>query len=205
MNTFDPSSSDSAEAPLADPARAAKFGLPFCLQTFRERVEQAGESHPEMPTDLVFLSRLFGHVFLRMEAAFDTLMARWALSAASWLALMVLYSRIGEDVTPSDLSRVLFLARANVTRVTDDLVRRGFVHRAPSTSDRRVLNLSLTEAGHAQVTEIMPHAWDLHRAIWSGVPAARLAAAEDLLRTLLQGIESWNPLPPQTFAPVESE
>ena len=74
-------------------------------------------------TDLVVLSRLFSYVYMRLEAAYDTLMARWHLTAWSWFTLMVVYSRQGEEVTPSDISRVLFLARANVTRLTDDVPR----------------------------------------------------------------------------------
>jgi MarR family transcriptional repressor of emrRAB len=144
-----------------------------------------------MPGDLVLLSRLFGHVYMRLENAFDTLMARWELSAWSWLTLMIVHSRKGEEVTPSDLSRVLFLARANVTRVTDELVRRGYLHREPSTRDRRVLNLSMTAAGEGLVAEIMPHAWELHRSIWSEVPAGQLDAVQEMLCAVLQGVEAW--------------
>ena len=170
-----------------DPARA---GLPDCFVGFQARVREAAASHPEMPSDLVILSRLFGHVYMRMESAFDTLMERWGLSAWSWLALMVVYSRRGDEVTPSDLSRTLFLARANVTRVSDELVRRGLLHRESSTRDRRVLRLSLTVDGETLVNEIMPHAWDLHRAIWSRLPAAQLGGAQAMLCAILAGIEA---------------
>ena len=165
--------------------------LPDCLQDFRHRVSQAAGRHPDMPTDLVVLSRLFAYVYMRLEAAYDTLMARWQLTAWSWFTLMVVYSRQGEEVTPSDISRVLFLARANVTRLTDDLVRRGYLHREPSTQDRRVLRLSLTEAGAGLVNETMPHAWDMHRAVWSALNQEQLAGAEDVFCAILQGIEGW--------------
>jgi len=143
-----------------------------------------------MPVELVVLSRLFGYVAMRMEAAFDRLLAPWELHSWSWLALMMVFSRGESDITPTDISRALFLARANVTRVTDELVRRGLLHREPSARDRRVLCLSLTEAGSALVEEILPKAWETHRAIWSGLDSAQLAGAQDLLSALAKGIES---------------
>ncbi len=178
--------------------------LPDCLQDFRARVAQTGARHPDMPTDLVMLSRLFAYVYMRLEAAYDTLMARWELTAWSWFSLMVVYSRQGEEVTPSDISRVLFLARANVTRLTDDLVRRGFLHREPSTQDRRVLRLSLTPAGAALINETMPHAWEMHRAVWSALSVEQLAGAEAVFCAILQGIEGWPDRPDSIAAVKES-
>ncbi len=165
--------------------------FPEALLDFRERVRQGACLQPEMPAQLVVLSRLFGYVYMRLEAAYDTLMARWDLTAWSWFTLMVVYSRHGEEVTPSDISRVLFLARANVTRLTDDLVRRGLLHREPSTQDRRVLRLSLTDAGTALVTDTMPHAWAMHRSIWSEFSEQQLADAEVLFCNLLSGLDRW--------------
>lgn len=167
-----------------------RFPLPPAFAPFQNRCRAAAASRPDMPTDLVVLSRLYGYVAMKMEAAFDRLMAPWELNSWSWLALMMVYSRQDHDVTPTDVSRALFLARANVTRVTDDLVRRGLLHREPSTRDRRVLCLSLTEAGQALIQEIMPHAWDTHRAIWSCLDPEQLAGAQDLLSGIAMGIES---------------
>ena len=143
-----------------------------------------------MPVELVVLSRLFGYVAMRMEAAFDRLLAPWELNSWSWLALMMVFSRGDHDITPTDICRALFLARANVTRVTDDLVRRGLLHREPSVRDRRVLCLSLTEAGRSLVEAVLPKAWETHRAIWSGLDAEQLAGAQDLLSAIAKGIES---------------
>lgn len=164
--------------------------IPDPVSCFRERVGQAAVRHPDLPQREVVLSRLFAYVYLRMEAAFDALTSRWGLSAWAWFTLMAIYAREGEDVTPSDISRVLFLPRANVTRLTDDLVRRELLHRVPSTTDRRVLLLTLTDAGRTLVLETMPHTWELHRAVWGGLSSDQLDGAEDLFRTILGGISA---------------
>jgi MarR family transcriptional repressor of emrRAB len=177
-------------SPVPAPPTAIAPDLPEDFRRFLCRVNAAGASHPEMPVQLVVLSRLLGHVAMRLEESFDHMMAAWDLDAWSWLALMVVYARTGEDVTPTEISRSLFLARANVTRVTDELVRRGLLHREPSTRDRRVLKLTLTEQGIALVHEIMPHAWNNHRAIWSGLDAGQLGETQSLLCAVIRGIES---------------
>lgn len=143
-----------------------------------------------MPVELVVLSRLFGYVGMRMEAAFDRVLAPWELNSWSWLALMMVFSRNENDITPTDISRALFLARANVTRVTDELVRRGLLHREPSVRDRRVLCLSLTDAGRSLVEDILPKIWETHRAIWSCLEPGQLAGARDLLSAIALGIET---------------
>ncbi|MEU9508733.1 MarR family transcriptional regulator [Micromonospora sp. NPDC048170] len=55
----------------------------------------------------------------------------------------------GGRAAPSDLARDLAMAPASVTARVDALVRRGFVRRIPSTTDRRRVDVELTEAGQA--------------------------------------------------------
>jgi DNA-binding MarR family transcriptional regulator len=180
--------SANMKTPAAQPDRAC--ALPEEFRHFQEKVRAAGVCRPDMPVQLVLLSRLLGYVATRMEESFDRVLGPWGLTDGSWLVLVVVYARAGEEVTPTDLSRSLFLARANVTRVTDELVRRGLLHREPSTRDRRVLKLSLTPAGTALVQEAMPQAWQMHRATWSALDPAQLAEAQTLLCGIAAGIEA---------------
>ena len=182
-----------SDASEATPGLFPKTRLPGDFGIFIERCNLAAHSHPDMPVQLVVLSRLYGFVANRMEEVFDRLVAPWDLNAWHWLAMMVVYARSAEEITPTDISRSLVLARANVTRVTDELVKRGLLHREPSTRDRRVLRLTLTPAGHQLVDEIKPHAWKAHQAIWSALDPQQLEGAADLLSAIAKGIESWTP------------
>lgn len=164
-------------------------GLPAEFAAFRQRCACAAEGQLGLPLDLVVLSRLFSFVSMRMEELFDRVLAPWALNNWSWLVLVMVYWRGDQDITPTDISRALSVARANVTRVTDELVKRGLLHREPSQQDRRVLRLSVTEAGRQLVQEVLPHSWAAHRAIWSQTSPEQLAGAMDLLSAIAKGIE----------------
>ncbi|MER7335238.1 MULTISPECIES: MarR family transcriptional regulator [unclassified Micromonospora] len=75
----------------------------------------------------------------------------------------------GGRAAPSELARDLAMAPASVTARVDALVRRGFVHRIPSTTDRRRVDVELTEAG---------------RAAWRGAMDVRGAEEDRLLAAL---------------------
>ncbi|MFF3173037.1 MarR family winged helix-turn-helix transcriptional regulator [Streptomyces sp. NPDC057900] len=55
----------------------------------------------------------------------------------------------GGTAAPSDLSADLDLAPASVTGRLDALERRGFVRRTPSTTDRRRVDVELTDRGRS--------------------------------------------------------
>nr|WTB33132.1 MarR family transcriptional regulator [Streptomyces sp. NBC_00830] len=55
----------------------------------------------------------------------------------------------GGRAAPSELAADLDLAPASVTGRLDALERRGFVRRTPSTTDRRRVNVELTEEGRS--------------------------------------------------------
>ncbi|MEO1420961.1 MAG: MarR family transcriptional regulator [Pseudomonadota bacterium] len=51
----------------------------------------------------------------------------------------------------SALARSISVSQATMTRIIDRLVRAGLVLRRKSDSDKRVVNISLTELGHAKL------------------------------------------------------
>lgn len=56
--------------------------------------------------------------------------------------------------TMNELARLLELDKSSVTGLVDRAERRGLVERAPSTSDRRVVQVGLTAEGRALVTDV---------------------------------------------------
>ncbi|VWB06708.1 MarR family winged helix-turn-helix transcriptional regulator [Burkholderia lata] len=72
---------------------------------------------------------------------------------------VLLSLRTGSAATPFELSKLLGVDTGLMTRVLDKLEGKGLVERSRSVSDRRVVNLALTEAGQAvavQIPEIAP-------------------------------------------------
>ncbi|HDR9487228.1 MFS transporter [Burkholderia aenigmatica] len=72
---------------------------------------------------------------------------------------VLLSLRSGSAATPFELSKLLGVDTGLMTRLLDKLEGKGLVERSRSVSDRRVVDLALTEAGQAvaaQIPEIAP-------------------------------------------------
>lgn len=66
----------------------------------------------------------------------------------------------GSAVSPSDLCRLIQLHKAQITKIVNDLVDRGFVEREVDKNDRRKLQLTLSIKGKAlaeQYNTILSH------------------------------------------------
>ena len=70
----------------------------------------------------------------------------FGLSPSSALALGIL-ADAGAPLPPNQIAERLIISRATVTGLLDSLERRGYVRRAPHSSDRRMLLIELTESG----------------------------------------------------------
>lgn len=62
------------------------------------------------------------------------------------IAVLVVVKRRG-PLSMSAIAQELSYSKQNLTKIVDRLVREGLVDRSPDTSDRRVLNIEMTEKG----------------------------------------------------------
>lgn len=102
----------------------------------------------------------------RLRHRFDTSLPRFDYMAQLY--------RQPDGLKMKDLSRYLMVTGGNVTGVTDELVRDGYVLRENSPTDRRAWIVRLTELGR-QTFETMAHEheqWILE--LFSGLDAATL-------------------------------
>ncbi len=83
----------------------------------------------------------------------DRRLAEHDLTHAQWVPLFKLAH--GECATMAELARTLQQDPAAMTRALDRLEAKGLVSRVRSSSDRRVVNLELTESGR-QVAKVVP-------------------------------------------------
>ncbi|MDN5786492.1 MarR family winged helix-turn-helix transcriptional regulator [Pseudorhodobacter sp.] len=74
---------------------------------------------------------------LRLEH--ETTLPRFDVMAALW--------RRREGITMTELSRMLLVSNGNATAVVDRLEKDGLAKRTPLASDRRTVQVTLTEAG----------------------------------------------------------
>lgn len=89
-----------------------------------------------------------------MHECADRVFANHDITFIQWLALVKLKEGLAE--TASDLCRSLSHDNGAITRMLDQLENRGFVERERSQQDRRVVKLSITDAGRAKLAELTP-------------------------------------------------
>jgi DNA-binding MarR family transcriptional regulator len=96
------------------------------------------------------LRRVYSVMHERIEAAF----AGHDFTLMQWIILV--YLRDGLAHTASDIAREFRHDSGALTRVIDQLERRGLITRRRSTSDRRVVELGLTALGRRTIEQLLP-------------------------------------------------
>src|ERR1700754_4309883 len=83
----------------------------------------------------------------RRDLSFDALLEAVGLTLVQWRALAVI--RRIENCTMTTLARYSGVERTTLTRTVDQMVERNLVMRCVPETDRRQINLAMTEAGEA--------------------------------------------------------
>jgi MarR family transcriptional regulator, negative regulator of the multidrug operon emrRAB len=78
------------------------------------------------------------------------------LNHVAYFAMMMLHANPEQLANPSELGAAIGETRANMTRICDDLVAKGWMNREPSSLDRRRIDLSLTQAGVDILRTVVP-------------------------------------------------
>ena len=115
------------------------------LLHLEDAIGEISRKMPGSPRTEIMLTRLHFYVQLQLGAWFESSLKPYGLNHSAWLALMLIYSRPQERVSPSDISATLAFSRTNATRVVDELEGRGWIQRHPCPDDRRKTELGLTE------------------------------------------------------------
>ena len=155
---------------------------------FEERIRRVAKRKPDMPVGNVTLTRMFFYVYKAMEDSANLFLAEYGINNTHYIALMMIYSSESRMLNPCKLSESLLSSRANITRLTNELVENGWVERQGSTEDRRRIELSLTPAGTALIKKVLPRNWERINHLWSAFSAEEIELTGSLLRKLLARI-----------------
>jgi len=154
--------------------------LPFD-QAMRELAKRLpGSAHRE-----AVLTRLLQRVTAAMNEHFDGPLRAYGLNQTTFTALAVLYSSPGFSRKPSELSVFMISSRTNITRVADELEKKGWVERLPDREDRRQLKLALTRKGREFVKKVLPERRRQMVELWAMFSDEERRSLEALLRKLL--------------------
>ncbi|MFM2346668.1 MAG: hypothetical protein RL654_1421 [Pseudomonadota bacterium] len=124
-----------------------------------------------------------------MEA--DRRLAEHDLTHAQWMPLFKLLKGCdGDGVTAAALARDLDVDPAAITRMFDRLEAKGLVRRERSTTDRRVVQLALTEAGREVAEKVPPVLVDVLNAHLAGFRLEEFELLMSLLQRMLANGEA---------------
>src|SRR5208283_97396 len=108
----------------------SQFRTPF--SHFEERIRRVAKLSPGLPIGNVTLTRMFFYVYKALEGNASRFFAEYGLNNSHYITLMMIYANGGNLVNPCKLSEDLLSSRANITRLTVELVENGWVERQAS-------------------------------------------------------------------------
>ena len=92
-------------------------------------------------------------------------------------------------MTMNELSEWMSLATSTMTRIVDNLVRDGYIERTQDDRDRRVVHVSLTDAGNQLFEGILRIYHEYHRRIVENIPPEEMHKVVEALQLLKVAIE----------------
>jgi DNA-binding MarR family transcriptional regulator len=140
------------------------------------------------------LRRVYTIMHERMEAAF----AGHDFTLMQWIVLM--YVRDGLACTASDIAREFRHDSGALTRVIDQLERRGLLSRRRSTSDRRVVELALTARGGRTIEKLLPVVVDQMNSALAPFTRAEFEQMRELMERLVTHLLQIGTAPPSPVA-----
>lgn len=162
-----------------------------CLNAFEQRLDTIDRQIAGQPRQEVLLSRMQFIIFKKLQELMNESLQPFGINDTIWTALMMLYSSSDRYIYPSDLSHIVVSSRTNITRFSDEMVKKGWVSRKGHDTDRRKVVLTLTEAGIAFVESIMPKQWEIYEAIWQHFSAEEKNQMQSLQYKLVDAISSF--------------
>jgi DNA-binding MarR family transcriptional regulator len=131
---------------------------------------------------------LMRQILNRVAQDIERQLAHTDLTNAQWVPLFKIFS--GQASTVAEVARHCHLDAGATTRMLDRLEAKGLCKRVRSDTDRRVVNIELTPAGHkaaADIPEILSGVQNAHLA---GFSDEEFQALRGYLRRILNNAES---------------
>jgi MarR family transcriptional regulator, negative regulator of the multidrug operon emrRAB len=114
---------------------------------------------PELPKHEVLIVRLVLFLAHDLGTMLEQVIRPFGLGEGEFRVLTTLFSQPQSTAHPGDLCARASQKPANMSRITDALVKRELITRVPSAQDRRKLVLRITKKGVALLHRALPAVW----------------------------------------------
>jgi MarR family transcriptional regulator, transcriptional regulator for hemolysin len=135
-----------------------------------------------------FANALYGTARAWRQAV-DRRLKYLGVSQASWMTIAVA-AKAREPLSQSELADRLAVEGATMVAMVDRLVKAGLVKREPSTADRRIKRVVVTEAGYRLFEAVKTEAAAVRKELLSKLDPRKLEAATEVLEALQGMIEA---------------
>src|ERR1700721_2006472 len=139
---------------------------------------------PDLPFTEILLCRLLVQMGREMAVSFEQRIRPFGLAEAEFRVLTTLFSQPDGVAHPSDLCARAAQSPANMSRISDALVRRDLITRVSSVHDRRRMVLRITEEGEEFVRQLLPKLHQPLRRMLKDFPEAEQRQLADQLKRL---------------------
>ena len=119
------------------------------------------------------------------------LKAEFGLSTSLFNVLRILRGSHPSPLTCGEIGERTIARDPDVTRLVDQLRRRGLVTRTRSRTDRRVVEVTITDSGLDLLREVDPHSQRMPRSLVGHVSGAKLEALSKILAEIVEGMGTY--------------
>lgn len=117
--------------------------------------------------------------------------AGYDITIDQWLILKSVAEN--PDITQNDISKIVFKDNASITRIIQLLVSAGYLIRAVHPSDRRRVNLTLTESGKKITVEVNEIAIKNRAEALKGIDRESIEKMKRVLQQVIANCQEPNP------------
>jgi len=120
----------------------------------------------------------------KLKKDFDKKLEPFGLTASCWCVLMVLFEN--GSLTQKEIADILFVETPTITKMLDNLSKRGFVVRTPHANDRRAFTIQLTKKALSMKNKILTIGDNFMCSVKSNISDSDMNSVKTLLKVFLK-------------------
>lgn len=167
----------------------AKIEMTSSFTPIEEILKSRRDSQSDFPYQEIMLYRLCMHTHGKLLDARNRFFKQRGINETLFIALVVINAQSDSSIQPSELSLTLGSSRTNITRISDELIQRGWIERQTNDNDRRSQLLLLTPAGKQFLETVLPAQNAFLHHYWSAISAGEKQQLDTIMRKLLTRLE----------------
>jgi len=154
------------------------------------QIDRVAKRMRDAPVQNIVLVRLVKTLSAQLGHHLGQKVRPHGINEVGFRTLTMLYAQLETGINPSDLSDASGETRTNMTRICDELVRKGLIRRRASKEDRRRIVLEMTKKGVAFIEKLLPQVWSGVGRVTDALSASEKNTLERLLKKLLVAFET---------------